>query len=113
MMTIVLKSIVTFLAFFGFVQLVKEIFNYIISEDDSNEYIVVIKVKNSENTLEAAVRTVILKSLRDSSGGYIPEILIVDMGSEDATPQIAQKLCDDYSFIHYTTEEQYNNAKEK
>ena len=111
MMTIILKSVVTFLAFFGLIQLIKEIF-YVINSEDDNEYIVVIKVKNSEDTIEAAVRTVILKSLRDSNGGRVPEILIVDMGSDDSTPQIAQKLCDDYSFVHYTTENLYNKAKE-
>ena len=34
--------------------------------------------------------------------------MIVDTGSTDSTEKIARKLCDDYGFIYYMTEEKYN-----
>ncbi|UKI38422.1 MAG: glycosyltransferase [Clostridiales bacterium] len=35
----------------------------------------------------------------------MPSILIVDMGTDDETAHIVQKLCDEYGFIYYTTQE--------
>lgn len=112
MAEVIIKSLVTFFAIFGFVQLLREFVGYMFSKIDNGDLVVVIKVRNSEETIEATVRMVIWKSLSYSHGGRIPDILIVDMGSDDSTPVIAKKLCDDYSFIHYTTEDLYNKAKE-
>ena len=113
MIQIIYKSLITFLSVYGFVQLLKELFLYIFGlyHDKTDDIAVVIKVKNSEETIEATVRTVIWKSLSLSCGEYIPDILIVDMGSEDRTGEIGEKLSCDYSFIHYTTAEKYFKAK--
>ena len=113
MIQIIYKSLITFFAVYGFAQLCKEVFLYFfgIYRNKTDDIAIVIKVKNSEETLEATVRTVIWKSLSLSCGEHIPEILIVDMGSEDQTGEIALKLSKDYSFIHYTTVEKYLEAK--
>ena len=79
--------------------------------NDKKKCTLVIKVKNGENSLEYTVRMLIWKFLGSSSGGYIPEILIVDMGSDDMTEQIAERLCRQYHFIYYTTAELYEKAK--
>ena len=78
----------------------------------SDDLFLVLKVKNQQTTLEGIVRTLIWKHLRLQTGGFVPNILIVDMGSEDETPEIAKRLCDDYSFIYFTTEEQYSGMKD-
>ena len=113
MIQILYKSLITFFAVYGFVQLCKELFIYFfgIYRNKTDDIAVVIKVKNSEETIEATVRTVIWKSLSLSYGEHIPDILIVDMGSEDHTAEIVEKLSNDYSFIHYTTAEKYYKAK--
>ncbi len=110
--TIVIRSIVTFFFIYGFVQLIKDIIAF--STDaykERKKCTLVIKVKNGESSLEYTIRMLIWKFLSSSSGGYIPEILIVDMGSDDLTEKIAKKLCNDYSFIYYTTSELYEKAK--
>lgn len=113
MISVLIKSFITFLAIYGFVQLIKDVIDFCAmpSGDNANDTVIVIKVKNSEETLEGAVRSVIWKCLKSSFWGKIPDILIVDLGSDDSTAQIAQKLCEDYSFIYYTTEDLYNKAK--
>ncbi|MBR2405102.1 MAG: glycosyltransferase [Clostridia bacterium] len=112
MITVLIKSFLTFFAIYGLVQLIKDIIDFFaLSSDHANETVIVIKVKNSEETLEGVVRSVIWKCLKSSFWGKIPDILIVDLGSDDSTAQIAQKLCEDYSFIYYTTEDLYNKAK--
>ncbi len=112
MVDIIIKTAVTFFAIYGFVQIVKDIVNMFLA--DKNPYddmFVVIKVKNSRETLEATVRLIMWKWLRVTHGTTVPNILIVDLGSNDETPQIAKHLCNDYSFIHYTTKELYEKAK--
>ena len=113
MITVLIKSFITFLAIYGFVQFIKDVIDFFAmsSVGNKNDTVIVIKVKNSEETLEGAVRSVIWKCLKTSFWGKIPDILIVDLGSDDSTALIAKKLCDDYSFIYYTTEELYNKAK--
>ena len=110
--TIIFKSLLTFFAIYGLVQLVKDICTFCTDIYKSKEKCtLVIKVRNGENSLEYTVRMLIWKFLSSSSGGYVPEILIVDMGSDDLTEQIAKRLCREYSFIYYTTSELYEKAK--
>ncbi len=115
MIVIIIKSLLTFLIIYGFVNLIEEVMQFFSNDNKNNntDAIIVIKVKNSAETLEGAVRSVILRSLKYSYGGTIPDILIVDLGSEDETSEIAKRLCEDYPFIYYTTEELYNKAKGK
>ena len=63
MITVLIKSFVTFLAIYGFVQLVKDVIDFFAMPPGGNENdtVIVIKVKNSEETLEGAVRSVIWK----------------------------------------------------
>ncbi|MBR5507850.1 MAG: hypothetical protein IKV88_07385 [Clostridia bacterium] len=110
--TIFFKSLLTFFAIYGFVQILKDVYCFCIGVyRDKEKCTFVIKVKNCENSLEYTVRMLIWNFLSSSSGGYIPEILIVDMGSDDMTGQIAKNLSCEYSFIYYTTYELYEKSK--
>jgi len=115
MAVIIFKSVITFFCFYGVVNLIKDLVVFFSEEKSENpkDTIVVIKVKNSAETLEGAVRSVILRSLKYSYNASAPDILIVDLGSDDETEQIAKKLCEDYPFVYYTTEQLYNKAKGK
>ena len=113
MISIILKTIMSFFVIYGFANLCKDIFIYLLNNKskDTTETIIVMKVRNSQDTLENAVRSVIWKCLNQNNGGRIYDILIVDLGSFDDTALIAKKLSEDYSFVHYTTEELYKKAK--
>ncbi len=113
MISIILKTIMSFLVIYGFATICKDIFLFFLKDKTGkdSETIIVIKVRNSQDSIESAVRTVIWKCLNLNNGGKIHDILIVDLGSEDDTPIIAKKLSEDYSFVHYTTEDLYNKAK--
>lgn len=112
LISVFIKSIVTFLAIYGLVQLLKDLWLWFLKENKCEDLVIVIKVKNSEESLEATIRMIIWKYLKYESECKLPEIIIVDMGSEDSTPEIARKLCQEYCFIHYTTEDIYIIAKE-
>lgn len=113
MLNILIKSVVTVLVIYAVIDIVKNFIYHLVgmkSDKDENVFIA-IKVKNNEEYLEGIVRRIIWQQLKLSNGGYIPTILIVDMGSTDQTQRIALKLCDDYDFIYYTTEAEYIKIK--
>ena len=114
MTDILIKIITVFFAIYGFIEFLRGLFDCFCNSDIVNDNIVIaIKVKNSEEILEGTVRMIIRSCLSVSHGGVIPDILIVDMGSTDHTPQIAKYLCNDYVFIDYITYNDYvNNKKE-
>ncbi|MBE7030828.1 MAG: glycosyltransferase [Ruminococcaceae bacterium] len=114
MWEIFLKSLNTVLVVYALVDIISKTFVLVFRKKPtiSDDVFVVIRVKNQEQNLECIIRSVIWKNLSRTGGGRVPNILVVDLGSEDATPEIAQRLCDDYGFIYYTTEEQYNGMKD-
>ena len=108
----IVKTLVTFFAVYGLMGFVREIIDFFFSPKRVYEdLVVVVKVLNSQDTLEATVRMILWKCLSHSHGSFTPNILIVDLGSSDDTPQIAKRLCNDYSFIEYTTNELYLKSK--
>lgn len=111
MSDVLLKTVITFLAVYGLVELIKDIFYCFTTNIRNKDIVIVVKVKNAESNLEYTIRAIVWKTLAYTRGNYMPDILIVDLGSDDCTAQIAKKLCSDYSFIQYTTNELYNKAK--
>ncbi len=114
MWTIFWKAAVTVLVIYAVIDIVRRFFTAVFRKKPyiSDDVFLVLKVKNQQANLEGIVRLLIWKQLRLNAGGYVPNILIVDMGSEDETAEIAMRLCDEYAFIYYTTAEQYNNMKD-
>lgn len=113
MSDVIFKTFVTFFVIYALIDMFTRIFRFFAEERTRSEVIVVIRVKNQEENIEGVIRSVIWKFLSRSAGGEIPFILIVDTGSTDSTEKIARKLCDDYGFIYYMTEEKYNEMKEQ
>ena len=66
-----------------------------------------------EETIEYIVRCTIINYLHKYGGRTVPYIVIVDHGSTDKTKEIAQKLCDDYDFLFFTTSQQYEEFKKE
>ncbi len=113
MQDILFKTIITFLVFYAVIDIVSKLFSMIfVRKPYCNEDVfVILKVKNQETNLEYLIRTLIWKNLSISRGGYIPNVIIVDMGSDDNTKLIGEKLACDYSFIHYMTNDDYLKFK--
>ena len=111
---IFLKALVTVLVIYAIIHIIGGFVSALLCPTPykNEDSFVVIKVKNQEKNLEYAVRTVVWQSLNVSRGGYIPNILIVDSGSVDKTREIAEKLCEQYSFVFYTTEDDFVKMKD-
>ena len=60
---------------------------------------VIIPAYNCENTLKRTVESIIASGLVDY------EIIIVNDGSTDNTTSVCNSLCDQYSFIKYSEQE--------
>lgn len=110
MFGVILKTFITFFAIYGALALVSEVAKSVFcpSPTFDDDVFVILKVCNQQEKLESVVRGIIWKNLTLSNGGYVPNIVIVDMGSTDETAQIAQRLSMDYSFIYFTTCEEFD-----
>ena len=110
---ILFKAIVTVLVIYALINIITKIFVSVFSPEPYNnkDVFIVIKVKNQEKNIEGIIRSLIWHNLKLNSGGYVPNILIVDCGSDDETRTISEKLSDQYSFIFYTTEENFKKMK--
>ena len=105
MYEILFKTAITFLVIYALIDILTRFYRLLTpGNKQEGELFIVIKVKNQENNLECIIRSVIWTFLSRNGGTNVPNILVVDLGSEDSTSLIAQKLCDDYDFIFYTTE---------
>ena len=113
MANIIIKTAITFFAIYGLTQFIKDIIYILLKGKTKSNYVIVVKVLNAEESLEATIRTIVWKTLAITRENHMPEILIVDMGSTDSTAEIAKKLCSDYGFIAYTTKELYLKVKNK
>jgi glycosyltransferase involved in cell wall biosynthesis len=76
------------------------------AEKEDDMYII-ITVKNLQDKIEGIIRSIVWKNLNNSQGGRVPKILVVDLGSDDETPKILEKLCNEYDFIIATDKNEY------
>ena len=113
MYAIVFKTIITFLAVYAVLDIVIRIGDIFFDggKDSSERVFIVVKVLNREKNLEYIIRGIIWKALNNAKGGNLPNVLIVDMGSDDETSTIAKKLAHDYSFIYYTDNADFDEVK--
>ncbi len=112
MSIILFKTVVTFLVIYGLIELCSKVFGFFISSDDcQKEIFIFIHVKNQEKSLEYIIRTTIFNYLNSYGGRTVPYLVIVDRGSDDRTEEISRKLCTDYDFLYYATEDEYLNFK--
>lgn len=114
MLSVLFKSVLCFLAVYAAADIARRIIGFFFAKTPAvkDDVFVVIKVKKHTNCIEGVVRSIIWQSLSLCGGGFVPSILIVDMGCDDETSRIAQKLCDEYGFIYYTTNEKYEGMKD-
>ena len=113
MYAIVFKTVITFLAIYAVLDMVIKLIDAFFGDKDAGDkrIFVVVKVLNQEKNLEYIIRSIIWKNLTSAKGGKLPAVLIVDMGSDDETSQIAMRLANDYSFIYYTDYKDFEKFK--
>ena len=112
MSIILFKTIATFLVIYGLIDLCTKFLSLFTCSDDSKkEIFIFIHVRNQEKSLEYIIRTTIFNYLNSYGGRTVPYMVIVDRGSDDRTEEISRKLCTDYDFLYYATEEEYLNFK--
>lgn len=110
MSMIIYKTVITFLVVYAVIEMISK-FIVTLKKRDKKEIYIFVHVKNQEDSIEFIIRTAIINYLSSYGGRIVPYIVIVDKGSEDRTEEISRKLCSDYDFVYYTTEETYEEFK--
>ena len=69
----------------------------------------VLSVKNSEDCIEGIVRSIARQIQAQTAPGYkcINDLVVIDLGSNDNTLVILNKLCSEYDFLHTVSKKQY------
>ena len=113
MFDVFIKSVITFLVVYSLIDIFMKILKFFTDTKGTKEMFVFIHVKNQEESIEYIVRNTIFQYLNKFGGRQVPYVVIVDKGSDDKTPEIAQKLCEDYDFLYYTTLDKYLEFKKQ
>lgn len=105
---IFLDALFWFFVAVGILSIVQSIVHWALGARHKKEDMyVVLTVKNQQDTVEAMIRSIVWQNLHNKNGGIIPQIVVVDLGSQDETPNILKRLADDFQFIHITDKQGY------
>ncbi len=109
MFNIAIKTIITFLVCYAIIDIAIRLIDSMFNSDKQikDKFFVVVKLFGKEENLEYIVRSIIWKNLTRSKGGNVPDVLIVDMGCDSATALIGKQLADDYPFIYYISQQEF------
>jgi len=87
------------LALYGLWELIKSIFYiYTYTNCKADGIYMIIAAKNQENKIEGFLRTLLFRILYGKED-YIKEIILTDLGSEDKTKIIMEKLTQEYDTL--------------
>ena len=109
MLYYILNTILWTLAFFGVIELIKEIVN---SKMKEKENYIMLLVKNEEDSIEGVIRKIILKIKSDKIQD-VKKIIIIDLGSKDKTNEILKMLELDYDIIKIVDFNEYEKFYKK
>ena len=112
MWEIVWKVFVTFLIIYFVSDVIEKIIQFK-AQDEKTSKVIIVKVRNRANDIEGIIRNLVWKCLTDNFGGYVPYIMVVDMGSDDETPQITERLAEEYSFLIPMTLDEYEQIRRR
>ena len=90
-------TVISFLSVYGLVELIIYILDFVYDIKTLKDKIIytVVAVKNEEERIENIVRTLLVKTLKNGSGVADHRLLVVDMGSEDATYEMLKLMEED------------------
>ena len=100
MLDFISNGIIWTLAIYGLIEIIKTIYyicTYTKLESDGIYFI--IAVKNQEEKIEGVIRSVLFRMIYGKEE-YIKNVIVTDLGSDDKTKQIIEKLSDDYKNIN-------------
>ncbi len=112
MLQVFFKTFITFFCIYGVIEMFSKLLTIFKEErKEKREIFIFIHVRNLEHSLEYIIRSTIFDYFMKHGGRTVPNIVVVDKGSEDRTEEICKNLCRDYEFLYYTTEEEYQSFK--
>ncbi len=112
MSEVIFKTFATFFVIYGLIEMFSKLLKLIKERETSKkELYIFIHVRNQEHCMEYIIRTTIFNYFVKYGGRTVPNIVVVDKGSDDNTEQICRKLCEDYEFLYYTTEKEFIEFK--
>lgn len=87
------------LALYGFIEIVKNIY-YILTYTNlkSDGIYIIVAVKNQEQKIEGFLRTILFRMIYGKEE-MVKQIFITDLGSNDETAKIIEKIGKDYEYI--------------
>ncbi len=105
----IINGIVWTLALYGLIEIIRQIL-YILSYTKlkSDGTYIIVATKNQENTIECFMRTLLFRIIYGKEEN-IKDIIVVDLDSEDKTPEILKKLSKDYEYLKVSD---WNECKE-
>lgn len=112
-MNVVLYSVICFFALYGILELILTIIHY--RPQTNGEKIIskpyaVLSIKNHEDCIESVIRSIAWHMTAQAGcAQYITELIVIDLGSSDQTPDILNLLSHEYDFIHVMNKDEYLN----
>lgn len=107
MMAILQATFFWFFAIIGFCEIIRRIISCFLKEDAHKEMYIILTVKNEEENIEDIIRSLVWKYSSNEDFVTLPHIIVVDLGSTDATFDILEKLTDEYPFLYPMTKDHY------
>lgn len=101
------------LAIFGlYCLLIRGLYDLIRSSNRSKAKVhMIISARNQQETIEGIVREFMLKTRFDKDEDAFLEIVLVDNGSCDHTPEIIKRISRDFGFMEFTNQEIIHDLK--
>lgn len=98
-----------FFAMVGVFSIAADVFSLISSRlsTGTQNASLVLFVKNCQDSIEGTMRKLIQTCSHPHRSSVSPTITVIDLGSDDDTPQILSHLAHDYEFISITSKEEY------
>lgn len=99
MLDFILNGILWVLALYGLFEIIKTIiYTYTYTNLKSDGIYIIIATKNQEKKIEGFLRSFLFRVIYGKEEN-VKDIIITDLGSDDDTPKILEKLSKDYDCI--------------
>ena len=99
MLDFILNGILWVLALYGLFEIIKTIiYTYTYTNLKSDGIYIIIATKNQEKKIEGFLRSFLFRVIYGKEEN-VKDIIVTDLGSDDDTPKILEKLSKDYDCI--------------
>ena len=113
-MEILFYSLLCFFALYGFAQMAMRLSDYFRTCDESGHSVTtVLTVKNQQDNVEGLVRGAVWSTLGRTGGRRVGDVIVVDLGSDDDTLRILNRLAEEYEFLHIMDRQTYIQSIQK